>query len=136
MKDFIVLMAILPLLLLFMLQFGTDYRNNERIEAIQNIVYTAKETAKQEGCFSDELKTEITEKISKKLKIPEESITITTSEGKRTRYGTEKDIEYCVSVKLDNVMAGGSMMGISNEENTMVYVIDSYTASEYLGDSY
>ena len=52
MKQLIVLTAVLPLMLIFMAQFTLDQKNNHAINIIQEEVYTAKEQAKQEGCFT------------------------------------------------------------------------------------
>lgn len=132
MKDFIVIAAILPLLLLFMMQFAADCQRNEKLEIIQNIVYTAKETAKQEGAFSRELQESVITQISERLGIPRHDISISATEGKKDRYSSDRLIEYRVSVKLTGIMSGGRMMGIDDDENVCTYVIDSFTASEYL----
>ena len=54
MKQLIVLMGILPILLVFLLQYTLDQRNNDNISRFQDYVYQAKEQAKQKGCFTQE----------------------------------------------------------------------------------
>ena len=49
MKQFIVLLAILPLMLVFLLQFILDQQTEAKISMINSYVYTAKEYAKQYG---------------------------------------------------------------------------------------
>ncbi|HZK70559.1 MAG TPA: hypothetical protein VFD03_03435 [Clostridia bacterium] len=48
----------------------------------------------------------------------------------RYNIGNERLIYYRVEVPIEEVMAGSRLLGISKEENSYVYVIDSYTASE------
>lgn len=132
MKQFIVLMAVLPIMMIFLLQFSTDQVSSEKIAFIQSVVYAAKEDAKQEGCFTEEIKEEIIDEISEGLGIPEEYITVTADEEVKYRYskGAGRLINYKVSVRLDGIMAGGELLGIKEEDNKFIYTIDSYTASE------
>ena len=74
MKQFIVLMAVLPIMLIFLMQFTADQVNGEKVAFIQSVVYAAKEEAKQEGCFTEELKTRIVKEISEGISIPAECI--------------------------------------------------------------
>ena len=134
MKQLIVLLAVLPILMIFLLQFTADQVNGERIALIQSVVYAAKEEAKQEGCFTKEIRERITEEISSKLSIPPERVKIEADDEVKYRYasGDGRLIRYRVSVKLDGIMAGGRLLGIEEEENSAVYVIDSFTMSERL----
>lgn len=134
MKQFIVLIAVLPIMLVFLCQFTYDQRTGESIAYIQSVVYGAKEDAKQEGEFSDEIKKRIIKDIASGLGIPENYVTVEADAGEKRRYalGEGRLINYKVSVRLDNVMAGGGLMGIATNKNYTVYVIDSYTASEKL----
>ena len=54
MKQFIVLLAVFPLMMAFMLQFAAQQRTDYRIQLINNAVDNACEKAKTEGRFSDE----------------------------------------------------------------------------------
>ncbi|PWM68649.1 MAG: hypothetical protein DBX38_01535 [Eubacteriales Family XIII. Incertae Sedis bacterium] len=132
MKQFIVLMAVLPIMLIFLMQFTADQVNGEKVAFIQSVVYAAKEEAKQEGCFTEELKTRIVKEISEGISIPAECIEVASDDEVKYRYakGEGRLIHYRVSVRLDGVMAGGRFLGISDSENTVTYVIDSSTASE------
>ena len=60
MKRFLVLAAILPLMLVFFVQFSIDRINFSRIGILLDLVYTAKEEAKQEGCFTQQIRSELT----------------------------------------------------------------------------
>lgn len=135
MKDFIVLTAIVPILMVFVMQFVADYRGLEEVQIIQSVVYTEKETAKEEGGFSEESVASIKAGIADRLGLEPEAVVVTTESeaGSVGRYDNDRNIHYLVRVELPDVMAGASMFGISAADNTRTYVIDSYTASEYVG---
>ena len=132
MKQFIVLIAVLPVMLLFLLQFTLEQKNSLAIARIQDSTYAAKEEAKQEGYFSDEIKDRLKNKISQATGISSERIIVESEDSIKYRYniGNERLIYYRVEVPIDEVMAGSRLLGISKEENSYIYVIDSYTASE------
>lgn len=132
MKQFIVLAAVLPLMLLFMAQFTLDQMNNTRISAATDVIYAAKEVAKQEGGFDcAALKKELAEKLG----CSEELIEITASEkGSVPRIkanGERGIIEYRVKFPVGKVIAGNSLLGIKDDK-TYGYVIESCAPSEYL----
>ena len=132
MKQFIVLTAILPILLIFMTQMVYDQKNNDTITQIQALVYAAKENAKQEGCFSADIKAKLRNDLSNALGVPAGEIVIESSEEVKYRYssGENRLIRYRIEVPVKNVMAGARFFRIGAQENSYRYVIDSYTASE------
>ena len=135
MKQFIVLAAVLPILFIFVMQFSADQINNAKIGSLSDIVYSAKEEAKQEGCFSEELQEKMRTRISRQLGIPENEIEIDADTD--VKYRTFDDyqrglIHYKVKVPIKGAAAGAGLLGIREEENMYYYVIDSYTASERL----
>ena len=132
MKQFIVLTAVLPILLIFMTQLVYDQKNNDTVNQIQALVYAAKENAKQEGCFTKDIKAKLRQDLSAAVGVPGEEIVILSDEVVKYRYskGEDRLIRYRVEVPVKNVMAGAVFFQISEEENTYRYVIDSYTASE------
>lgn len=132
MKQFIVLIAVLPIMLLFLLQFTLEQKNSLAIGRIQDITYAAKEEAKQEGYFSTEIKDRLKNKISQATGISSERIIVESEDSIKFRYsiGNERLIYYRVEVPIEEVMAGSRLLGISKDENSTIYVIDSYTASE------
>lgn len=132
MKQFIVLIAVLPIMLLFLLQFTLEQKNSLVIARIQDITYAAKEEAKQEGYFSVEIKDRLKNNISSATGIAKEEIVVSSEDEVKFRYsiGNDRLIFYRVEVPIEEVMAGSKLLGISDKENSYVYVIDSYTASE------
>ena len=135
MKQLIVLMGVLPILLVFLLQYTLDQKNNDNISRFQECVYQAKEQAKQKGCFTDEIKDEMIDKIERILSIDEEDMEIVLEEVpqyRTTAYDQRELIYYKVSVPIDKIMAGNLLFGIHDEENRGTYTIESWTASELI----
>lgn len=143
MKNFIVLAAVLPFMLIFLMQFTLDQKNSENISRFQDCVYAAREEAKQEGCFSqliqDKLKAEVAEKFG--IAPSEISIDATEQVQYRVNLYEQEDmplarrrgmIHYRISVPLSRLIAGNRFFGISSESNKGLYTIESYTASERL----
>lgn len=140
MKQLIVLTAVLPLMLVFMMQFTLDQKNNASMNILQEQVYTAKEKAKQEGCFTRDIIEDLKSEISVRLNISKEDVTVnaTTSPKYRVNYfdpNRERGvIRYSVSVPIDKIMAGGSLFGITQQSNKGIYTVEGTTASERLPD--
>lgn len=142
MKQFIVLLAVLPLLLVFFVQFSMDQMTHARIGLFLDYVYTAKEEAKQEGLFTEEITDKLRENISMSFDIKPSDVVIEATETVRYRMmqgcGFEAEdferglIYYKVSVPIAEMMAGRRLFGIKKEDNTGYYTIESYTASELL----
>lgn len=142
MKQFIVLIAILPLLLVFFVQFTLDQMNHARVGVFSDFVYTAKEEAKQQGCFTPEITEKLRENIADAFGILPDAILIQATDSVRYRImqgdstsgeGFERGlIYYKVSVPITEIMAGRKLFGIKKEDNTCYYTIESYTASELL----
>ncbi len=134
MKEFIVMMAILPIMLIFMMQIGYEQGNAEKINNIQAVVYAEKEKAKQAGCFTPKIRQDIKKGIEKVTGIPADEVKVISDGIVHRRYDSsdERLIHYRVEVPIKNVMAGSGFFKISDEDNRYTYVIDSYTASEYI----
>lgn len=132
MKQFIVLLAILPILLLFMMQIGYEQKNIAKVNLIQSIVYSAKEDAKQAGYFSIEQQEQVIQEL---LSIPGvDGATMTSNQTipqKRYSLGSNRFIDYRIELVMTDIMAGGGTI-IDKENNRYVYVLEGYTASEFL----
>lgn len=137
MKQLIVLMGVLPILLVFLMQYTLDQQNSDNISRLQEYVYQAKEQAKQKGYFTPEIKEEMIGKIERTFDVDEEDMVIELEEVPRYRtsvFDERELIHYKVSVPVDRIMAGNRFFGIPDEENRGLYTIESWTASELLGD--
>lgn len=128
-------MGILPILLVFLLQYTLDQRNNDNINRLQECVYQAKEQAKQKGCFTPEIKETMIDKIGGYFNIEEEDMEIVLEEIPQYRtsaFDQRELIYYKVSVPIEKIMAGNRFFGINDEENCAMYTIESWTASELI----
>ncbi len=135
MKQMIVLMGVLPILLIFLAQYTLDQKNNDNINRLQECVYQAKEQAKQEGCFTDEIKEALIDKIENYFFISGDEIEIVLEDVPKYRtsaFDERELIYYKVSVPIKKIMAGNRFLGITDEDNSGIYTIESWTASELI----
>lgn len=135
MKQFIILIGVLPILLIFMSQYILEQKNNHNISVLQEYVYAAKEEAKQEGYFTEEIKSDLIGKISSQFAIEPSEIHVELEEVPkyRTSQFEERElIHYKVTVPIEKIMAGSAFFSISDEENRGQYTVESWTASEKL----
>ena len=144
MKQFLVLCAVIPLMLVFFVQFTMDQNNSARIGHLNDLVYAAKEEARQQGCFTRDIVDRLTADIARDLSIDPSDIIIDATGENDIRYrimsaagydNTDWErglIHYKISVPIGQVMAGRKLFGIREEDNTYNYVIESYAASERL----
>jgi len=106
--------------MVFVMQPAYDQKNNHAISMIHDMVYVAKEQAKEEGSFTWEIQERLRRNLSRALGVPQNEISIICSEYDGILY-------YRVEAPIKNVMAGGRLLGISDKDNQYMYVIDSYT---------
>ena len=93
MKQFIVLLAVFPLMMAFMLQFAAQQRTDYRIQLINNAVDNACEKAKTEGRFSDENVSGLRKTLADISDCSEERIEISVPENMKYRTGRYDDRE-------------------------------------------
>ena len=120
MKQLIVLSAVLPILMILTMQIVYDQNSNHTVGIIHDMVYAAKEEAREEGGFTPEIESRLKKSISRSLDIPQSEISIVS----RKEGGL---IFYRVEVPVKNVVAGNRLFGIKDGDNQYTYVIDSYT---------
>ncbi|MDD3538398.1 MAG: hypothetical protein QM215_08165 [Bacillota bacterium] len=142
MKQFLVLLAVLPLLLIFLMQFALDQINHARIGLLSDCVYVAREQARQKGCFTQQIRSDLRDNISKILDLDPESVLIEATDSPQYRIkgnavsdgtGFERGlIYYKISVPMGQIMAGPRLFGIREEDNRLMFTVESRTASELL----
>ena len=137
MKQLIVLMAVLPLMLVFIMQYAFEQHNSSNVNKLQNCIYTAKEQAKQDGYFKDETIQALKAEIAETFGIEETEVLFegTTVPKYRVNQFDERElIYYKIGVPISKLMAGTKLFGIKAGDNQMIYTIENYTASERLSD--
>ena len=131
MKQFIVMLATLPIMLLFFAQFTIEQANSSKIAIFTDIVYSAREEAKQAGGFDE---AALRKELSEKLGIPEEDFVIEASEKgsvERTSDGSRGIIYYKVVMPMEKTIAGKGFLNIKDNKK-YGYKIESCTPSEYI----
>ena len=102
MKQFIVHLAVIPMMLFFLAQLTLEAKNSQKIALMTDIVYAAKEEAKQQGGFDRDA---LREELSLKLGVREEDIIIEAPEaGSVPRIdsdGKRGIIEYRIVVPME-----------------------------------
>lgn len=116
--------------------FPLQTMNENRIHAeeatMQKIVHNAKEQAKQDGCFTAANRAAlITELASRLENVSAAEITVEATDMTERKQRGEL-IYYKVSIPIKNVVAAAKFYGIAPQDNQTVYVIENYTASEWL----
>ncbi|MDR1571628.1 MAG: hypothetical protein LBS32_03800 [Clostridiales Family XIII bacterium] len=135
MKQFIVMAAVLPILMVFVMQLALEQRNQHRVAALQEMVYSAKEQAKQEGIFTPAARAELEDGIAGIFGLEKGEIVIETDDRvkyRKNRYDERELISYRIKVPVKKIMAGNRLMGIADEDNEGWYIIEGRTASEKL----
>lgn len=138
MKQFIVLAAVLPLLLLFMAQYALDQKNHAAASFVQDQVLLAGEQARQEGCFTERIQEELRRALAEGLGIPEEEIGMEVTETRQYRINYFDPshqrglIHYKITVPVERIMAGGAFLGITAATNQATYTVSGTLASERL----
>ena len=122
MKQFIVLSAVLPIMMIFVMQAVLDQKSSYSIRIANDIVNAAKEEAKQEGSFTPQIMDKLRGNLSVALGVPPNEVSASCWEDSGYLY-------YRVLVPIKNVVAGNKLLGIKDEENQYMYVIDSYMKS-------
>ncbi|MDO5441766.1 MAG: hypothetical protein Q4F55_04345 [Bacillota bacterium] len=123
MKQFLVMCAVLPLLVIIMIQSTMDQVSAYKISAVNQVVYAASEQAKQAGCFTQTISNNLYNRLIE-LGFDSGDISLDLDSNLHNR---GELIHYSVSVRMKN-----AMVKAMTEDNSYDYVIDSYTSSEYL----
>lgn len=123
MKQFLVMCAVLPLLVIIMIQSTMDQVSAYKISAVNQVVYAASEQAKQAGCFTQTISNNLYNRLIE-LGFDSGDISLDLDSNLHNR---GELIHYSVTVRMKN-----AMVKAMTEDNSYDYVIDSYTSSEYL----
>ena len=135
MKQFIVFLAIFPLMMAFMVQFTLQQNLDYRLELINEAVYDAKETAKIKGYFSDDEVESLRNVLSEIAGCAEQDVKIEVSEDIKYRkgeYDEREMIYYRISLPAGRIMAFSFFTGVDEDENTAVYTLEDEFPSERL----
>lgn len=131
MKDFIVLCAILPILLLLVLDHGLINKNTAIEQDIREYVYSSVQIAKQDGCFTDDNIDDLKAKIMARMGLDEAEVIIDADSVPKYRVNEFNDRElmhYRVEVPIKKVIP----LEIPGVVNERLLFIEGEVASERL----
>lgn len=135
MKEFIVMIALLPLLFFFPSQFVADEINHTKILAFNSIVSKHAQSARVNGCFTTTNINSLKDELSRALYIDAGEITFvgdTSLKYRTDAFNNMQMINYKVSVPIKKFLAMGSFWGVTATDNQVNYSIDGQVASELL----
>lgn len=127
MKQFIVLAAVLPLMLLFVAQFAIDQRTHFVTSFVEEEVRSSCEEARAAGCFTADIKENLQNRIAEKIGIEPSSVRIEAEEAVvyRLNYfdssGERGLIHYSVSVPIGRIMAAGLFAPKGRNERILTF---------------
>ena len=135
MKDLLVTWGLLFILMFFPLQFTNDNLNSLRITAFKNIVHSADQKARTDGCFTEDNITDMKQKLCMVFDVSESEITLdltTTVKYRIDAFDKREMIHYKVGVPIKKVIAMNKFFNISDENNKTTFYDQGDVASEVL----
>jgi hypothetical protein len=148
MKQFIVLAAVLPFLMIFVMQFSLEQKNHQALSEVQEIVYNEAREARKTGRFSDESVDRMKTKIARALTAEYDDVIFECYMPNEyytpSQYGDGSEeaslrLEYMVKAPIIKLIAGNRFIGISDETNRTWFEIKGeiplphYSGSELNG---
>lgn len=138
MKQFIVLTAVFILIAVIIIQVPLEMVNYEKKNAIMFYVNNAKEKAKQEGYYTNDILDELKSNISDIMKLNDkEQIiicdgTTKTPKYRQNKYEEGEEIYIKIAIPFKNIVAASKFLNI--EDNNRYFIIENVTTSEKLSD--
>lgn len=136
MKTFIVTIAAVILLMIFPMQNVQDIVNSHKIERFDEIVYTATQKARTDGCFTPSNVSEMKNKIMEVFpEVSEDEIIVdvtTDRKYKKFEFDSREVISYEIGVPIKKIISLNNILGITDADNKTDYIMKGYVLSEVL----
>ena len=136
MKNFIAGVAVLLVILLFPLQIAMDVINDQRLNKFDVITFKAIQIARTDGYFKQSTIENLKSELLTEFPDLEESdivINVTTTPKYRTNEFDDREvISYDIAIPVSNVIVAGSLLGLSDNENSFMSRKKGYVLSEVL----
>jgi hypothetical protein len=120
MKQFIVLLAVLPLMLGLLMQIGLAQGNFALTLRAESIVRDLREAAAEAGGFSNALRLGAAARLSDAAGVAPGDISVAADETP----GADGVLRYRVEIPIRRLMAAPALFGMGDRENSGVYVIE------------
>lgn len=136
MKQFMVMMILMPILLFFPSQQVADDLNHKKVIAINNIVNKHAQKARVEGYFTTDNLTSMKLELKNALYISEGEVTFTGTRSPVIRtsnfsgFETMQMIDYKVSVPIKKIIAMGGYWNLPDDQNQRVFTVSGQVPSE------
>ena len=136
MKTFIVTIAAVVLLMVFPMENVQDIVNSHKIERFDEIVYTATQKARTDGCFTPSNISQMKEKILEVFpEVTEDELIVNVTidmKYKKFEFDSREVISYEIGVPIKKIVSLNNILGIADEDNRTDYIIKGYVLSEVL----
>lgn len=136
MKEFIILIIIIPILLYFPVQFVVNEQNHNRMLTVENIVHEAVKTARTDGYFTTTNINKMVADLQTAFpSINQSNIVITVTQTPKYRrevFDQREMISYDIEIPIDEIVAMPGMFGISSSDNKFMFPVKGEVTSEVL----
>lgn len=132
MEKFFALCVCIPLLIVWVPQYGLNTTNNVIITKASIAVEEAKEEARQEGYFTEDILSELTDNL-KAEGLDGNKITInvtTTPKYRLNSYDEREMISYNIGIPIEKTIVANDFFMISDEDNYHMHYFKGKIASE------
>jgi len=131
-----VTIAAVILLMVFPMQIVLDIINTHKIERFDEIVYSADQKARTDGRFTDSNISQMKGSILSEFPdVSEDEIIIDVEKGmkyKRFEFDSRETINYRIGVPIKKIVNLGKILGIKEDKNRYVHIMEGYVLSEAL----
>lgn len=134
MEKFLALCLCLPLMIIFIPQYGLQTQNTAIINQSEVIVDAAKEQAKQKGYFTDSIINGMRADFTA-IGVDSNRVIIRVTQTPKYRtdvFDSREMIDYEIGVPIDKIIATNHLFGIVAEENKKIHYLRGQVASERL----
>jgi hypothetical protein len=121
MKQFIVLLAVLPLMLGMLMQIGLAQSNFSKIMRIEQIVEDYRYEASEAGGFTAEMRLAMTYKLARASGAGAGEVYLYLDPPRPAGFG---DIHYSIGVPTGKLVAANKLFGIKDRDNDGYYRIE------------
>ena len=136
MKTFIVTIAAIILLMVFPMQNVQDIVNSHKIERFDEVVYCTCQKACTDGRFTESNTAQMKNDILAEFPdVSEDEIIIEVTASmkyKKFEFDDRETINYKIGVPIKRVINLGKFLGIKDEDNRYLYIMEGYVLSEAL----
>ena len=126
MKQFIVLMAVIPVMLGLLMQVGLAQQNFTRLMRVEQIIEDYRWEASLQGGFSSGMRSELAGKLAEACGVPGDSIALSLDPPGASM---SSQISYRIEIPGFRKVAANRLFGIPDADNEGRYVIEGSVPS-------